>query len=145
MHQRKSFALNLFDHHREYLLLADRVFGQEDKSRAILSLFGDGDALQQNELVGNLQENARTVASLVVGTFGSAMPHVLEHLQCVVYQFVALVTVDVYHHAHTTRVVFVLGIIQSFIHHKSDYLIANIGCLLVNLTAKLRIIFLFAN
>ena len=78
MHQLQSLALYLFNHHRENLLLLTLVLGQKHQARAVLSLFRHGDALQQNELVGYLQHNARTVARLVA-RFGTSVFHVLQH------------------------------------------------------------------
>ena len=41
------------------------------------------------------------------------MLHVLQYLQGVVHQLVALATVDVYHHTHTTSVVLVITLVES--------------------------------
>ena len=78
MHQLQSLALYLFNHHRENLLLLALALGQKHQARAVLSFFRHGYALQQNELVGYLQHNARTVARLVA-CFGTSVFHVLQH------------------------------------------------------------------
>ena len=110
MHQLQTLALYLLDHHRQNLLLCRLVLGQEHHARAVLSFLGHGDALQQNELVGYLEHDARSVARLVA-RLGTAVLHVLQHLQGVVHQLVALAAVDVHHHAHTAGVVLILWLI----------------------------------
>ena len=45
MHQLQTFALYLFNHHAENLLLLSFLFGQEHQSCAVLSLFRYGNAL----------------------------------------------------------------------------------------------------
>ena len=66
--------------------------------------------------MGNLEHDTCSVASLVVGTFSTAVSHVLKHLQRIVNQLVALVSVNVNHHTDSTCVVFIGGIIQSICH-----------------------------
>ena len=63
-----------------------------------------------------LQQDTGTIASFAVGTFGTTVAKILEDLQCVVNQFVAFVAMDIDDHANATRIVFVLGIIQSISH-----------------------------
>ena len=63
-----------------------------------------------------LQKDAGTVAGLVVGALGPAVAHILEHLEGVVYQIMALVAMDIDNHAHATGVVLVVRVVQSFIH-----------------------------
>ena len=75
MHQRESLTLYLLDHHAQYLLLDLLLFWKEHEARSVLSFLRHGDALQQDKLVGNLQHNSRTVASLVSG-LSTAMLHV---------------------------------------------------------------------
>ncbi len=116
----QSFALDFFNHDRQDQLLAGTVLGKEDKARAVLTLLGNRDALQQDELVWYLQQDARTIARLAVGTLGATMAQVLQHFQCVVDEIVALVAVDVHDHAHATSVVLVGGIIQSFPHNLNN-------------------------
>ena len=57
---------------------------------------------------GDLQHDAGTIARLVVCPFSATMAHVLKHFQCVVYQFVAFVAVNVDHHTNTTGIMFVV-------------------------------------
>ena len=111
MHQLQALALYLLYHHTQYLLLGLLVLRQEHQSRAILSLLRHGDALQQDKLVGYLQHDARTVA--VLSDFRPTVPHVLQHFQRIVYQFVALVAVYVHHHAHAAGIVLVSRLIES--------------------------------
>ena len=72
--------------------------------------------MKKYELVGYLQHYTRTVAGLVVGSFGAAVAHVLEYFQRIVNQFVALIAMNVDNHSDAARVVLVLGIIQSISH-----------------------------
>ena len=60
----------------------------------------------------NLHHDARTITCLVA-CFGSSVLHVLQHLQCVVHQLMALATMNVDHHAHTTSVMLVGLAVQS--------------------------------
>ena len=110
MHQLQSFALYLLYHHRENFLLSLFIFGQEDKTCAIPALFGHRDALQQDKFMRNLQHDACSVACLVT-RLGTTMFHVLQHFQCVVNKFVALASVNVYHHAHAAGIVLVCFLI----------------------------------
>ena len=66
--------------------------------------------------MGYLKHDTRAVAGTSVSTFRATMAHVFKYFQCIVYQLVAFVTVDIYHHTDTTRIVFVFGIIQSICH-----------------------------
>ena len=63
----------------------------------------------------NLQENTCAITSLVAG-LSTTMLHVLKNTQSIVNQFMALVSVDIHHHADTTRIVLILGTIQSISH-----------------------------
>ena len=45
MHQRQSLALNLLNHHAQYLLLGLLVLWQKNQTCAVLTLFGHGDTL----------------------------------------------------------------------------------------------------
>ena len=56
--------------------------------------------------MGYLNHNTRTVASLVA-RFGTAVLHILQHLQRIVHQLVALASVDVHYHSHAARIVLV--------------------------------------
>ena len=89
---------------------------QEHQAGAILALLGHRYALKQDELVWYLQQDASAVACLAVGALCTTVAQVLENLQRVVDEIMALVAVDVHDHAHTTSVVLVGSIIQSFPH-----------------------------
>ena len=112
MHQLQPLALDLLDHHAQDRLLRLLFFWQEHQSRAVLSFFGNRDALQQNELVGNLHHDTCTVARLVSG-LGTSVFHVLQHTQCLIHQFVTFAAVYVHHHAYAASVVLILWLIQS--------------------------------
>lgn len=60
----------------------------------------------------NLYHDTRSVSRFVFG-FGTAVLHVLKYLQSLVYQFMALSSMYVDHHAYATCVVLVLALIQS--------------------------------
>ena len=57
-----------------------------------------------------LQHDARSVARLVA-RLCAAVLHVLQHLQGLVHQLVALAAVDVHHHSHAAGVVLILWLI----------------------------------
>ena len=113
VHQRESLSFCLFHDDAQNRLLPFGVFGQEDESGTIASLFGNGDSLQEDEFVGNLKHDARSVTGFLVGTFRSAVLHVFQHLERVVHQFVAFASVNVDNHAYTAGIVFVVGAIES--------------------------------
>ena len=79
MHQLQALTLNLLNHHRQDFLLRLFLFRQEHQSRAIFPLLGHGDTLQQDELMGNLQHDAGTVARLVT-RLSTTVLHVLQNL-----------------------------------------------------------------
>ena len=81
--------------------------------RAVFALFGHGYALQKDKLVRNLEQNARTVASLVVGTLGAAVLHVLENRKRRIDQLMRLVPVNVHNHPHAASVVLILRTVQT--------------------------------
>ena len=56
--------------------------------------------------MGDLDHDAGTVARLAVGALGTAVAHVFEHRQGIVYQLVGLVATDVYDHTYPTGIVF---------------------------------------
>ena len=87
-------------------LLLGGFFGQENQAGAVASLFRDGDALQQDELVRDLDHDAGPVSRLAVGTFRTTVAHIFEHRQGVVHQFVGLVATDVHDHTHPAGIVF---------------------------------------
>ena len=108
VHQCHAFALDFLYHHVQQFLLRLLVLRQEDESGAVLSLLWHRDALQQDELVRNLQQYAGSVAGLVA-CLGSTVLHVLQYLERFVHKVVALAAVDVYYHADSARVVLHVG------------------------------------
>ena len=111
MHQLQSLALDLFDHHTQDLLLSLFVFREKNKSCTILSLFGHGNTLKKNKLMGNLYHDTSTVACLV-SCLSATMLHVFQHFKGIVHQLMTLTTVDIYHHTHTTSIVLVVRLIK---------------------------------
>ena len=85
MHERESFALYFFNHYRQNGLLLWLVFRKKDETCAVFALLRHRNALQQYEFVRNLEHDSRAVSSLVVGTFGSSVAHILKYAQSVVY------------------------------------------------------------
>ena len=114
MHQCQSLTFYLFYHHAQYLVLGLAIFRQEHQSCAVLSFLWHGDALQQDKLMWYLNHNTGTVASLVTG-FCTAMFHVLQHLQRIVHQLMALASVNIHHHTHTTSIVLITRLVESFL------------------------------
>ena len=138
MHQCESLALNLLDHYREDVLLCFLVFWQEYQSRSILTFLGHGDTLQQDKLVRNLYHDTGSVASLVA-SLSSAMFHVFQHLQCIVYQIVTLSAVDVYYHSHAASIVLIVALIESLILNLKftfRHIILTFTITLLNFAAK---------
>ena len=84
----------------------------EEIERMVVPFLGNGDALQQDELVGNLDHDSGAVA--VFAYLGTAMAHVLQYAQCLIDQIVTLVAVYVHYHAHTAGVMLILALIKSF-------------------------------
>ena len=101
----QSFALYLLNHHAEDFLLHLLVLGQEHQSCTILSFLWYGDALQEDELMRNLEHDTGPVS--IIADLCPAVPHVLQHVQSVVNELMAFVAVDVYHHPYTTGIMFV--------------------------------------
>ena len=60
-----------------------------------------------------LQHNTCTVTRFVA-CLGTSVFHVLQHVQRLIHQFVALAAVYIYHHAHAARIVLVLALVESF-------------------------------
>ena len=109
--QLQSLALYLLYHHAQNLLLRRLVLREKDQSRAVLSLLRHRDALQQYKLMGYLEHDAGSITILTY--LRSTVPHVLKHLQRIIYQLVTLAAVDVDYHAHTAGIVLVFALIQS--------------------------------
>ena len=61
--------------------------------------------------MGYLHHDASTVAGLVA-CLCAAVLHILKYLQCIIHQFVALATMDVYHHAHAACVVLIFRLVK---------------------------------
>ena len=64
--------------------------------------------------MGNLQHNTSTVARFIA-RLGTTVFHILQYLQGIIYQFMALSAVNVYNHAHATCVVFIAVLIESLL------------------------------
>ena len=113
MHQCQAFPLCFFGEDFKEIRLAQFVFGQKYKAGAIPTFFGHGNTLEEDKLVRYLNHDACAVACLVVCTLCASMLHVFEDTQGVVYQFVRLAAVNVYHHAHAASIVLVGGVVKS--------------------------------
>ena len=114
MHQRKSFTLGLFDDDAVDILLPLPVFGQKDEPCPVFPFFRDGYSLQEDEFMGYLEHDSRSVPCLVVGAFSPSVFHVLKHFQGGVHQFVRFVSADVHEHANSARIVFIPRVVQAF-------------------------------
>ncbi len=142
-HEIESLALYLLDDDGENVLLSLAVFGQEDQACSVVSLFRYWDSLQEDKLMWNLQHDSSSIASLAVCSLGTSVSHVLQHLERVVNQFMAFVSMDVDHHAYTAGVVLVVGAVKSlsldsfFCHSYCCLLDVLIFCLLISV-AKLQ-------
>ena len=115
MHQCQSLFLDLFDHDADDHRLLGCVFRQEYQPSSILALFGNGNALQQDEFVRNLNHDSCAITRLVVGTFSTTVAHVLQNLKGCFYDVVRFLSVDIDDHSDTTGVVLVSCVIQSLI------------------------------
>ena len=111
MHQLQTLALDLLDHHTQDLLLCLLLFRQEHQSCTILALLGYGNTLKQNKLMGNLNHDTSTVASLVSCLCATVL-HVFQHFKGIVHQLMAFTSVDVYHHSYTTSVVLIVRLVK---------------------------------
>ena len=128
MHQLQALALNLLNHHAQYLLLRLFILWQEHQSSTILTFLRHWDTLQQNKLVGNLYHDTRTITGLVA-CLGTTMLHVLQHLQRVVNQLMTFTSVDIYHHTHATSIMLIAWLVESHVIQLSSchsfYIIMN--------------------
>ena len=113
MHQCQAFPLCFFGEDFKEIRLAQFVFGQKYKAGAIPTFFGHGNTLEEDKLVRYLNHDACAVACLVVCALCASVLHILEDTQGVVYQFVRLAAVNVYHHAHAASIVLVGGVVKS--------------------------------
>ena len=116
VHQRQPFFLYFFNDDAQDGCPVFFIFRKKKQSRSILPFFRNRDALQQDELVRYLQHDACTVSGLVVGTFRSAVTHILQNFQCGFNQFVGFTAMNVYQHPHTASIVLVGGIVQAQLH-----------------------------
>ena len=78
MHQLQTLALYFFNHHTENFPLFLFIFRQEHQSRAVLSLLGHRNSLQQNELMRYLQHNTSTITRFI-SCLGTSVLHVFQH------------------------------------------------------------------
>ena len=106
MCQFEAFAFYLLDHDVQNLVLQLLVSRKKHQACSVTSLFGYGNALQQNKLVWNLNHYASTITCLVT-SLGSTVLHVLQHAQSVIHQLMTLASMYVHHHAYAARVVLV--------------------------------------
>ena len=61
----------------------------------------------------NLYHDTGTVTGLVA-SLSSAMFHVFQHLQCIVYQIVTFSAVYVNHHTHAASIMLIVTLVESF-------------------------------
>ena len=73
--------------------------------------------MKKNKLMGDLEQDACSIASLAVGTFSATMTQVLKYLQCIVNKLVTLSTMDVHYHSYATSVMLVGTVVQSICLH----------------------------
>ena len=76
-----------------------------------MPLFGNRNALQENKFMGNLHQDAGSVAGFVIGPFGAAVHHVFEYLETVFDNVVGLIPLDIDNQSDAARVAFVIGIV----------------------------------
>ena len=88
VHQGESLFFNLFIDDTQNGGLVFFILGQEEQTGTVASLLWNGNALQQDEFMRNLQHDAGTVTGLVVGSFGTSVAHVLQHFQRRLHQVV---------------------------------------------------------
>ena len=85
--------------------------------------------------MGNLNHDAGTVTSLVT-RLSTSVFHILQHLQCIIHQFVTLTSVDVHYHSYAARIVLVIALIETLIVKLAfchiiltfSYFLLNLGC-----------------
>ena len=98
-------------------LFGGLLFGQENNAHTVLPKGGQGDAFQSHlfsvECIWNLNQNARPVSHQLVCTHRAAVVQVLQNLQGLAHDGVALLTLDVGDKAHTTSIVLLVGLVQT--------------------------------
>ena len=62
----------------------------------------------------NLNHDSSTITCFVT-SLGTAMLHILKHSEGTVHQVVTLSAMDIDHHTHTTSIMLVLTLVQSFV------------------------------
>ena len=90
-----------------------RVLGEEDQSGAVPSGLGDLNPALEDEPVGNLQRDARTVAGATVRVLGATMCQILQYLESLLDYVVALGAVDPHDHPDPAGVLLVRGIVEA--------------------------------
>ena len=63
--------------------------------------------------MGNLNHDACTIAG--IADFGTSMAHVLQYMEGFLYQFMALVAVDVDNHAYSTCIMLVVRLVEALL------------------------------
>ena len=115
--QTKPLLLDDLRHQLHEKLLVGAVARQEDHADAVTPLLGHGNAVQQNEFMGNLHQNTRAVAGLVVRAFGSAVRHMLEDAQPLFDDRMVFVSVDVDDESDAAGVMLAFRAVQSSVRH----------------------------
>jgi hypothetical protein len=96
---------------------------QKDEAGAVLARGGEIDARGfrhlGKELVRHLDENARAVAGVDLGTRGAAVVEVAQHLERVRHDLVGLATVHIDHEAHAARLVLEPRIVEALFGRQS--------------------------
>ena len=90
MHELQALTFHLLNDDAQYALLPFRVFWQEHQSCAVVPLFRNRNALQQDEFMWYLHHHTCAVA--VLSNFRTTVSHVLEYLQGIIHQLVTLST-----------------------------------------------------
>ena len=151
MHQFQIQALHLFLYDVHYLLARLLVLRQENHTRAIASALRHSYTLQKNKLVRDLHQNAGTIAGLVVSALCTTMLQMLQHLQCVIDDGMRLLAAYICHHADTTGIMLIGGIVQSpFLHILPDLILCHyfsrfthiviLSCLILVANIRIRIV-----
>ena len=115
--QTKPLLLDDLRHQLHEKLLVGAVARQEDHADAVTPFLGHGNAVQQNEFMGNLHQNTRAVAGLVVRAFGSAVRHMLEDAQPLFDDRMVFVSVDVDDESDAAGVMLAFRAVQSSVRH----------------------------
>ena len=98
-------------------LFGGLLFGQKDHAHAILPHCGQAHALTGHVFavqgVGQLNQNASTIAHQFISTHGTTVVQVFQDLQGLGDHGVALHPLDVRHKTHATSIVLLTGVIQT--------------------------------